>query len=409
MSTYWRHVTSVFTGSLIAQSIPIIGSLAITRIFAPSEFGEFSTWLAIVSVAAVVVTMRLETVLAIVEDGKARVQAVSIVLVTTFIVVIAFSLVLYLLSYFTIVRSYLPDQPILPMLFVPAALFVALNQVWQTWAAVEGAYGKLNIMRLVQALTIVVVQISAGLICPESISLVLGFLLASFISFLTALILMPQLICVTVLNRDTFLAFFCRYKKFPLYALPADSISTAVAQLPVLVVYHRFGSEAAGYLALTIRVLGAPVGLVGKAILDVFKRYAVKDIREIGNCRDIYMKTFKVLALSSVFMVICTTFLAEDIFRIAFGVEWIASGETAIWLLPMFALGLIASPLSYIVYLVERQYLDLLWQAALMVVVVAALYMCSTLKATLIGYAIGYAVMYVFYLGLSFRLSGGRW
>ncbi|UCJ15186.1 hypothetical protein K5Q02_15090 [Pseudomonas sp. MM211] len=192
MSTFWKNVSSVFTGSLLAQSIPIIGSLAITRIFAPSEFGEFSTWLALVSFLAVAVTLRLETVLAIVEDGRARTHAVCIVLVTTLLVAFILAMLLYILSSFSIPRNYLPEQAILMVLIVPAALLVALNQVWQTWAAVDGAYGKLNVMRLAQALVIVLIQIGAGLKYPTAASLVLGFVLASGISFVSAVMLMPR-------------------------------------------------------------------------------------------------------------------------------------------------------------------------------------------------------------------------
>jgi O-antigen/teichoic acid export membrane protein len=407
VSVYWRHVSTVFTGSLFAQSIPIIGSLAIARIFAPSEFGEFSTWLALVSFIAVVVTLRLETVLAIVEDGEDRAKAVFITLVTTLSMACILSAALYILSSFSIARAYLPEQPVLLSLIVPAAFFVALNQIWQTWAAVDGAYGKLNTMRLVQASAIVLIQIGAGLRYPAAVSLVLGFVIANGISFVTAVTLMPRFVYGSFSHRDMFLKFFVRYKKFPLYALPADSINTAVAQLPVLVVFHRFGGETAGYLALTMRVLGAPVGLVGKAILDVFKRYAVQGIREFGNCRDLYIKTFMALALASIIMVICTVLLAEDIFRVAFGDEWIQSGRMAIWLLPMFALGLIASPLSYMVYLVEKQYVDLLWQVGLMMVAMATLFGFSSSRFTLIGYGMGYAIMYIVYIVISYRLSGG--
>ncbi|WNF45442.1 oligosaccharide flippase family protein [Pseudomonas sp. SG20056] len=407
MSAYWRHVSTVFTGSLFAQSIPIIGSLAIARIFAPSEFGEFSTWLALVSFIAVVVTLRLETVLAIVEDGEDRAKAVFITLATTLSMTCILSVALYILSSFSIARAYLPEQPVLLSLIVPAAFLVALNQIWQTWAAVDGTYRKLNTMRLVQAFSIVLIQIGAGLRYPAAVSLVLGFVIASGISFVTAVILMPRFVYGSFFHHDMFLKFFLRYKKFPLYALPADSINTAVAQLPVLVVFHRFGGETAGYLALTMRVLGAPVGLVGKAILDVFKRYAVLGIRESGNCRNLYIKTFMALALASIIMVICTVLLAEDIFRVAFGDEWIQSGRMAIWLLPMFALGLVASPLSYMVYLVEKQYVDLLWQVGLMVVAMAALYGFSSSRSTLIGYGVGYAMMYMVYILISYRLSGG--
>lgn len=407
MNSFWKHVSSVFAGTLLAQSIPIVGSLFITRIFAPSEFGEFSTWLALVSFIAVAVTLRFEAVLAIVEDGLARAQAVLIVLVTTAAAAAVLSLCLIVLKYLPGIRHYLPEKTILLVLLVPAALLMALNQVWQTWAAADGAYGKLNAMRLVQALAVVLLQVGAGLKYPHALSLVLGFVLAGGIAFAWAVILMPRFIHREFFDPTEFRKFFHRYRKFPLYALPADSVNTAAAQLPVLVVSYRFGNEAAGYLALTMRVLGAPVGLVGKAVLDVFKRYAVQSIKQVGNCRSLYVNTFMALALASLAMVMGTVFLAEDIFRVAFGPEWVPSGRMAIWLLPMFAMGLIASPLSYMTYLVEKQHIDMLWQFGLMVVTIGTLYSFATYQSTLIGYGVGYAGMYLIYMFISYRLSAG--
>lgn len=408
MNIFWKHVSSVFAGTLFVQAIPIIGSLAITRIFAPGEFGEFSTWLALASFMAVAVTLRLETVLAIVEDGLARVQAIFIVLVTTVSVAVVLALCLFALKYLPGVRHYLPEKTMLLAFLVPAALLMALNQVWQTWAAAEGAYGKLTAMRLVQASSMVLIQIGAGLKYPTAASLVLGFVLASGIAFALAVMMMPRFIHKQFFELTGFGKFFSRYKRFPLYALPADSINTAVAQLPVLVVAHRFGHDAAGFLALTMRVLGAPVGLVGKAVLDVFKRHAAQSIREIGNCRSLYVNTFMVLAFASLVMIVGTVFWAEDIFRVAFGDEWVQSGRMAIWLLPMFALGLIASPLSYMVYLVEKQHIDMLWQIGLMVVAIGTLHGFSSYDSTLIGYGAGYAAMYLVYILISYRLSKGR-
>ncbi len=407
MSAYWKHVSSVFSGTLLAQSIPIVGSLVITRIFSPEGFGEFSTWLALVSFVSVIVTLRLENTLPILTDGHSRNEAVLIILVTTLLLTTLLTACLFGSYFLFEIREYLPKKTALLLLAPPAIVFVALNQVWQTWAAVDGSYKKLITMRVVQALTTVLIQIIAGLEYPSAFSLVLGFALASVISFAVALRMMPRLLDHRFFKKVEYSNFFKKNKKFYLYALPADVINTAVSQLPLIVIFHRFGSETAGYLALTIRVLGAPVGLVGKAVLDVFKRHAVESIREIGNCRELYLKTFIVLVIASILMVVCTVFQAEEIFNLAFGAEWTKSGQMAIWLLPMFALGLIASPLSYISYLVGKPHIDFMWQIILLVTVVTTLYSFSSYKSTLIGYGAGYALMYVGYIFISYRFSCG--
>jgi O-antigen/teichoic acid export membrane protein len=405
---FWKQLTSVFAGTLLAQTIPIFGSLIITRIFAPEAFGEFSTWFAIVSLLSVFVTLRLETVLPIIEDGQPRKKAVAIVLFFVLLVTLFIFFCLIFSDFFFDVRKFTIVRTSLFLLSVPAFALMAMNQIWQTWAATEGEYKKLNLMRITQSLILLTIQIFAGLQSSTADSLIVGFVLANCISFGVAVILMPKINVIKHVNLNECRGFFIRHKKFPIYALPADTINTAVAQLPVLVVFNRFGSEAAGCLALTMRVLGAPAGLVGKSVLDVFKRHAAQSIKEVGNCRVIYIKTFSILVAASFLMVLCTYFLAENIFQIAFGVDWTESGSIAILLLPYFALGLIASPLSYMSYLVEKPHIDLFWQIGLMIIVVVALNYFQTYEATLLGYGFSYAAMYLLYTYISYRFSCGN-
>jgi O-antigen/teichoic acid export membrane protein len=404
---YWKNVSSVFTGTLVAQAIPIIGSIFIARIFIPSEFGKFSAWLAIVTFVSVIITLRFEAVLAIAEDGVERLKAVFFTFLIAIVMSILILLFLILGKNLPWILSYYSESTLLWLSIAPAALFFALNQVCQMWAAAEGLYVKLIIMRLVQASTLIALQISLGLQNPFSTSLAIGFLVACMIGLGYSIMIMPRFIYIHFFCIEKFKIFLIRYKSFPLFALPADSINTAVAQLPVLIVAFRFGSEIAGYLALSMRVIGAPIGLISKAVLDVFKRQAVQNIQKIGNCRSLYVNTLGVLTFASLILVVGTIYLAEEIFLIAFGLEWIVSAEMAKWLLPMFALGMIASPLSYIVYLVEKQHIDLLWQIGLMIVAIVNLNIFSSYQSSLIGYSVGYAFMYIIYIFISFRLSNG--
>lgn len=77
-SDFWRSVASVLTGTALAQAIPILGSLVIARQYAPSEFGRFSAWLGLVLLAAVALTGRFETALALEPDGEPRRRAMVI-------------------------------------------------------------------------------------------------------------------------------------------------------------------------------------------------------------------------------------------------------------------------------------------------------------------------------------------
>src|SRR3546814_14265914 len=71
-ATFWKNTASVLSGTLVAQAIPLVGTLIVARLFAPADFGVFAAWLAIVNVLSVVLTARFESSLAVVPDGPPR-------------------------------------------------------------------------------------------------------------------------------------------------------------------------------------------------------------------------------------------------------------------------------------------------------------------------------------------------
>ena len=114
---YWSSVGAVLSGMAIAQAIPVLGSLVIARLYAPSDFGAFSAWLGLVLFCAVVLTGRFETTLAIVEDGEPRKVAVLATLTTSFLSCAVLSVVV-LAAYF-LLPSLHGIAPALLMVFVP--------------------------------------------------------------------------------------------------------------------------------------------------------------------------------------------------------------------------------------------------------------------------------------------------
>ncbi len=403
---FWRSVASVLTGTVLSQLIPILGSLFLTRLFAPAAFGEYSVWIAAVIFLAVLVTGRFETALAIEADGEARRLAMYSVLGTILLGTVGVGVL------GATVVSIQPDwfpmgHGILMALVLPASSLNAAAQTWQSWAAAEGKYKALSIMRIVQATAITSLQVAAGVFYDQAETLAAAYILG----VLLGLLLSTRLLRLGSIEIPHFAQivreFWSRNRRFIYFSLPADAVNTAAGQLPVLIVANRFGAETAGFLALTIRVLGAPIGLLGLSVLDVFKRHAAAGYRERGECRSEYIQTFKVLSAGSLLFCIAVVASAEPIFVIAFGEGWRLAGTIAVWLLPLFALRFMASPLSYIVYIAGKQHVDLVWQAALLFVTILSLYIPATYEQSLQIYSAGYSMLYVVYLMMSYRFSLG--
>lgn len=373
----------------------------------PDEFGKYAEWFSLVIFMSVAVTGRFEAALPIENDGDERREAVIATLITAFILSIVLGIALTV-EFFLKVTFVGNFSSVFAISLVPAAFLLAASQIWVSWASAAGNYRNLSILRIVQSFAITFFQVILGLANPICDSLAEGYLIGLVIGIGFSIYLMPTGTIKLVSIRDVVLSFWRRHHRFPLYSLPADTINTAASQLPIILVGQRFGADAAGLLSMSFRVLGAPVGLLGKSVLDILKRDASVAYKERGQCRNEYVKALKLLTAIAIVFCISYFFLGEDVFLLAFGEPWKSAGLIAYILLPYFGLSIIASPLSYMVYIAGKQRWDLIWQIFLLVLTTCSLYFFDDLYTTLAVYSIVYSLLYLIYIRMSYLASLGQ-
>lgn len=405
VSKFWSSVLVVLTGSAAAQAIPLVGSLLIARLFSPTEFGQFATWLGVVALGAVIITGRYEMALAIERDGVPRRTAAR----ATLLLLLGGG---GLITVGTVLVGRIGLASDIPSLLLwtigPATVVIAASQTWQSWAAADGNYRDLSIIRIVQAGGVTLAQILAGLLDATAHGLVVAHLIGTAIGVLLASRILP-LTGGSIAHgaESSALAFLLRQRRFPILALPADAVNTAAAQLPLVLVAYRFDTDVAGLLALTLRIVGAPIGLLGASVLDVFRRRSAASYAERGECRAEYVDTFRVLSVGSFIVAVLLALTAESGFVLVFGETWRMSGTIAVWLMPMFALRFVASPLSYMFYVAGKQHFDLLWQLVLLATTLASFWLPLSPELAIQAYGLGYAGLYCIYLVMSYSLSKG--
>lgn len=402
-SGFWRSVILVLTGTAAAQAIPLLGSLLLVRLYAPAEFGYFFAWLGIVSLASVFITGRYEAALALEPDGSGR--QVGVYATALIVIVSALVLILLIATAFRLLpQLFVGISWVLIVMVMPTAVCIAISQTLQSWAAAEERYGVLARMRLVQSVAITGFQILAGVFMPSGASLAAAQCLGVLVGVVVGVIALP---CFQLPRWHDLRSFWSRHRAFPKWSLAGSAVNTAASQLPVFIVSTRFGPEAAGLLALSLRTLGAPVSLLGVAVLDVFKQRAATSFRQRGECRSDYIQTLKVLVWGSTVVTLALFASSEPLFALAFGENWRQSGVIAAWLMPLFALRFIASPLSYMVFIAGRQRVDFYWQIGLLVMSITTLWFPAQFSDSVRWYAAGCSGMYLIYLAMSYRFSQG--
>ena len=202
-----------------------------------------------------------------------------------------------------------------------------------------------------------------------------------------------------------------RYRDFPRYSLPGELLNSAAYQMPTLLITRWFDTATTGLYSLTQRVLSMPMALVSRAVLDVFKQRASADYARDGQASVVFRKTFISLTAIGVPGFLLLALIAPPLFAWVFGPEWREAGEFARILSPMFALRFVASPLSYMLLIADRQRLNLVLQALLLVATAVSLsagLLLGSVRFGLAAFAGSYSVIYIVYLVYSWRLARGN-
>jgi O-antigen/teichoic acid export membrane protein len=211
------------------------------------------------------------------------------------------------------------------------------------------------------------------------------------------------------LKMDQIKGFIKQYKKFPIYSLPSEFMSTFTNQLPVYFLSYFSGPAAVGVYGLAVRMIGLPVQFIGGAISTVFKQRATEDFNRDGNFYGIFMKTLKSLIIVSLPMVAVILLFGQELFSFVFGKEWINSGLIAQILIVMFALKLIISPLSYAYYIRQKLKEDALIHIYILfsslIIFFTGIKFFDDYTKILLVFSINYSLVYLFYLFRSYRFA----
>ncbi|WP_296944873.1 lipopolysaccharide biosynthesis protein [uncultured Massilia sp.] len=407
-SGYWKHVGTVLGGALGAQAMPLLAAPLITRMCTPSELGAFAVWLGVVAVSAIAATLRLETAMILDHEAEQQRTCFSVVFHTATVTAVLVSLCALAAHAFGLPA--LHDQSWGALAVVGAATWLtAYTQTTLAYATSHKQFGKAARAKIIGAATIAATQLlllwlgvgEAGLLAGQLVGLAAGLLAAT-------VLLHPPRPRIGLRLDGAARAYLLRHQKFWRYSLPSNLLNAFVSQMPLFLIGLRHGVLAAGLYALTQRVLAAPVSLLAASVLEVFKRESVHEFQTLGHCTRAYRYTFKALLMLGLGPALVLLLFSPDLFAWVFGASWRPAGELAQILAPLCFLNFIASPLSYVFFVAGKQKVDLVWQVTLFLMTLCAFLAPGSLRDNVLWYTIGYSLLYLVYLHMSYQISQNR-
>ncbi|MNK07302.1 colanic acid exporter [compost metagenome] len=415
-SDFSKNVLTVLSGSSLALGIAILLSPLLSRFFTPEQFGYLALYASLAAIASVVASCRFELTIVMAPTDR---YAYYLLLVA-FGLTIGFSVVFIAASgavsifYPELITGHLPLFVFFPMLTLGIFLTTA-NQILTSWGTRRKKYKGISQARVIQALTLCSGQVGLGAFSLTGFGLVIGH---AFGAACMMLKLLKE-------YANEFRAFWRtasfkrvaavakRYKDFPRFMIVGQLANVISGQAPILLLAFLYDSHAAGLYSLAERVLLMPCAFIAASIGEVYRQEAASSFNRDGNCRSIFLKTAKKLALLGAVPAVVAIIASPMMFPIVFGEAWVEAGRIAAVLGFLVFFQTVVSPLSYTVLLTKMYRIDLIWQVTRLIVVAggiyAGFYYFNSLLYSIVFLVAGFCVMYALHFILQYKAAcGGR-
>lgn len=358
-----KHVVTLMTGTLFAQAIPIAITPILTRLYGPDDFGTFALYLSLVAVLATFATGRYELAIAI---PKMDHQAINLLALSLSISVVISFFTLFIVWFFNEqIVTLLANQSIsLWLYFLPISVFLTgAYQSFYYWHGRSRSYKLLAQSQVVQSSTTAGSNLVLGFNNIGDIGLIISSIFGQFISALNLGIktLMKDRVEFKYIKLGKMLVLSKKYIKFPTSNLPHALVNVLKENIVILFITIKYSQIILGHYFLVLRIMKIPVGVVGNAFAQVFYREAIDTFNQKKSIYKLVKKFIIKLFLFSIIPFILIIFFAEAIFCFVFGSEWLIAGKYAQGLSLYIMLHFIASPLSTVPLVINKQDIAFIW------------------------------------------------
>lgn len=289
---------------------------------------------------------------------------------------------------------------------IPLAVYALSNySTFNFLATRSGDFKAISMTRLYQAVISGFSQVVFGVIGLGGFGLLLGAVLGNSVGAGT----LKRAANYDFFLKNNYVGFFglkkifIRFKRYPIYSAPEALLNSAMDYLPIVLISTFVGLEEVGYLMLAMRLMQAPIGLVGSAVSRYYLSSAPSFYRD-GKLKKHTIKTFLGLLFLSIFVILFGV-LACNYASFFWGVGWLAVSKYIAWTIPWFTCQFLVSPLSGALYVLRKEklafYLQLVGFLLRVTVVLYANYAVGNRVIEL--YAASGFVFYVLYLLVVFK------
>lgn len=341
-----KNILNLSFGTILSQVIIFIFSFIMARIYDDRSFGEYSVFLGVVALVAIISVSSYDKAIMFATSQRRLRALVALILLLTTTVILVSALLLFIAGMLS------PEQ--LGKLgngvyWVPVGVAVAaLYQVFQFTHLRIGAVQTLSLTKVAQSSVTGGVQflLAAAILVP---GLIVGHLVGQALSAIVLVFLLTKTgFRFSDLRPTRILGTAKKFQAYPRYTLPNELIDSASTQIQTILIGALYGLGTLGQFAFGLRILSAPAALVGQAVGQSFF-HAIRGADQThASILAAMYRIWMVLAALAVIPFTLLMFFGSEIFAFLFGSSWAYAGEIAQYSSPLLLARFISSPTSTI-------------------------------------------------------------
>jgi len=407
---FFRRLAMLSGGVAAGQLFLALSTPLLTRLYTPEDFGVFAVIIAILAMFNSVSSMRLETSLPICRpETLAAGLATTLLLAVCSVALLTLGLILaqFLLlppTVGTAMREALWTVPI-------AALLGALALPLTYLRIRQGDFRTYGMSRMARLMSQGSAQIVFGFAGMTRLGLSLGYAVGPGVALLFLLRgTGRELRRLTEVGRRQIGDYLREHWRYPLYMMPAAVLFEAVQFLPAVLLAAIFSPTAAGFFALSQRVLGLPVRFLSQSAGQVLLGEASEASRgELSRRVRVIVRQFFFLGI---LIILPMVLIGSGGWEFLFGERWGRAWTFVFALSPMYLLRFVTETISNMFIITNTQHFRFTSSIALFAITLLSFIMAPYFDfgplASVVIYSFGCSIIYAAQIFIIVSLSADR-
>jgi len=293
-SQFFRNMSVVLGGTVVAQAVGVAIAPVISRLFTPSDFGVLGSFNSILLVVAAFATLQYSQALMLPRNEEDAANVFGASLLSVCIVTLVALLVAYLRSDWLLGLLKAP-QSVWLLWFLPLGIFVAgINRSFQAWCVRRKAFTTTASSQILGAGSSNMLKIVFGILNQGSPGLIVSSVAANGIASMS---LARRVLCADKallkesLNWRRIASQARVYRDFPVYSATQNTMNAVSQGLPVLMLAHFHGIAVAGAYAFGMKLIHVPMDFILTALRQVLFQKASETHNQGGGLLQLFIKT----------------------------------------------------------------------------------------------------------------------